>query len=238
VSRKTIITWPLLDLAAICALQTTAGAGSLLINGDQAQAVNPNSSTKIFRNFNLSRNVSVTSTGNLSAINFTITGLDQFGRTLTQTIAGPSNSTVDTTVYYASVSSVTVSAAVGTNVSVGTGNTGYTNWQKFNYHATIDALTAAVDVVGTINYTFQATLDDPAVIAVPVAFGAIENMTSQTASSAGSLGLYLLPYGGGSAPDYDVPTYVPTVIDYFSLLINSSDNTGSLTFTAIQQGIT
>jgi hypothetical protein len=238
VARKTVISWPLLDVTAICLPQTTAGAGSLIINGTQAQAANPNSSTKIFRNFNISRNVALTSLGNLSGVNFTITGLDQFGKTLTQTIAGPSASTVDTTVYYASVSSVTVSGAVGTNVSVGTGNAGFTNWQKYNYHATVQGLTAAVDVTGTINYTFQATLDDPAIIAVPIAFGPIENMSSQTGSNVGSLGLYFLPYSGAGAPTYDAPIYVPTVVDYYSLLINSSDNTGTLTFTTIQQGIT
>ena len=67
------------------------------------------------------RAVSLTSTANLSAINFTITGFDQYGQKMTQTIAGPNNNTVNTSKAFNSVLSIVPNTTDGThNVTAGT----------------------------------------------------------------------------------------------------------------------
>lgn len=69
----------------------------------------------------VTRAVSLTSTANLSAINFTIVGYDIYGQKLTQVIAGPNNNTVHTLKTFIQVLSVTPSATDGTDsVSIGT----------------------------------------------------------------------------------------------------------------------
>ena len=62
----------------------------------------------------------VTSTSNLSAINFTITGYDAYGYLQTATIAGPNVNTVNTTKTFKWIKSVKSSTTNAGSVSVGT----------------------------------------------------------------------------------------------------------------------
>lgn len=102
----------------VVAAQTTAGAGFLVLNGSKAfsgtvQLANPS-------------NLNISSTGNLSGVNFTIVGTvaqgpDTTGNTggpQTEVIAGPNNGTVVTQNTFIAIKSIAVSAAVGTNVTV------------------------------------------------------------------------------------------------------------------------
>lgn len=92
--------------AAVAALQTTAGAALLtLLVAPYAPAV-PSLLT-------------LTSTGNISAINFTISGTDPTGATISEVVAGPNNGTVFSTKSYAVVNRIFCSGAVATNLSVG-----------------------------------------------------------------------------------------------------------------------
>lgn len=97
--------------------QTLAGAGQLILNGTLAfnRAVAfPNPSR-----------LNLTSTGNLSGVNFTVVGLvaqgpDTTGNTggpQTEVIVGPNNSVVVSQNTWLRILSITASAAVGTNVS-------------------------------------------------------------------------------------------------------------------------
>lgn len=60
-----------------------------------------------------------TSGGNLSAVNFTITGTDSSGILQSEVLAGPNASYVQSTKTYASILQIAASGAVGTNVTVG-----------------------------------------------------------------------------------------------------------------------
>lgn len=113
--------WPVIDVAAVCALQNTSGAGSLSLNGTLISTATPNQISFIGAGF--IRSVSLTSVNNLSAVNFTISGL-QNGAFVTEIITGPNNNTVYGVQYYDIITSVVVSNAV-TAVSVGTGKAGY-----------------------------------------------------------------------------------------------------------------
>lgn len=205
------ISWAAPDTAAVSAAQTTVGAGNLLINGDLA-VIQGSSSYAIFPN--IFRTVSITSAGNLSGVNFTITGIGTSGTSISSTISGPNNDTVYTPLFFQTVTSVSVSGAVGTNVTVGSGTTGVTNPILWNYHATVCALGIEVDVTNTIEYSFTVTLDN--IQGDFASFTPIEDMTDATTSE---LAVYNTP------------------VRYYYIEINSSTN-GSLIATFIQQGIT
>lgn len=61
----------------------------------------------------LAHQLSITSTSDLSAITFTITGTDADGREISEAIVGPNNAAVESTKYFKSISAVSVSATVG-----------------------------------------------------------------------------------------------------------------------------
>lgn len=206
---QAVFTWPAANTTAIASVQTLAGAGSIVIDGPLVPltynyAVFPG----------ISRTVSLTSANNLSAVNVTITGLYR-GAAQSQTIAGPNANTVYTTSLFDTVTSVTTDAAV-TAMSVGSGTTGQTHWWTYNKHATVCAFAAQVVVTGTINYSFQTTLDDVQTNATPTVFTPIVAMTAATTNQ----------FAG---------TIFPTL--FSNIIINSSAG-GSLVATFLQQGIT
>lgn len=112
---------PLTKQAAnVAALQAVVAAGLVLAAGTGAtSAPAPDGSGGTVIVFDTPRAVSLTSAANLSAINFTITGFDLYGRRTSQTRAGPNANTVNTLKAFASVLSVTASAGSGSTVSIG-----------------------------------------------------------------------------------------------------------------------
>jgi hypothetical protein len=92
--------------AAIGALQTLGGAGYMSLTATPYTLTNY-------------AQVTLTSAGNISAVNFTIIGTDATGALLTETIAGPNNTTVYFANIYVSVLQVYANGAVGTNTSIG-----------------------------------------------------------------------------------------------------------------------
>ena len=65
--------------------------------------------------------LNITSAGNVSTVNFTITGVNSLGVSATEVIGGPNAGTVTSTTTWQSISSVEVSAQPGTNTSLGFG---------------------------------------------------------------------------------------------------------------------
>lgn len=107
-----------LGTANLAALQTTAGAGNLVLTaGAGVTAVVVNGQTRL--QFDVPRAVSLTSGGNISGVNFTISGFDVYGQAMSQVIAGPNANTVTTAKAFYQITSIAVSAAVGTNTSAG-----------------------------------------------------------------------------------------------------------------------
>lgn len=166
----------------------------------------------------ISRTISLTSTLNMSAVNFTVTGT-LGGVTVSETRAGPNNNTVNTVQLFDGVTSISANLSF-TSVSAGTGALGYTDWWLYNYQATVVGFSAQVEVAGTINYTFQSTLDDvqtdssPYISTVPAAAMTMNNVTASMFS----------PYNN--------------VLRYVRVAIVAGTTTGSLVATFLQQGIT
>lgn len=104
----------------------------------------------------LAHQLSITSASNISGVTFTITGTDADGVTLTEAVTGPNATTVESTGYFLTVTSITISATLG----AATANVGWvdeitTPTVQLNNYAR--GVSANVDVTGTVNYTVQGT---------------------------------------------------------------------------------
>lgn len=185
-----IATFPKAAVASICALQTTAGAASLVINGTLATAKNaggasiPASVTLPL----LQTVVTLTSTADLSGVNFTIAGVDNQGVAVTATRAGPNNNTVATTAQYHVITSVTVDGAVGTSVSVGTGTVGTTAWFKVDRFQNPASIGIANVITATASWTVNYTYDNIETVTSPTVF-AIPALTAIASTLDGTLGV-------------------------------------------------
>lgn len=139
--------------------QTLGGAGNFTLNGagvSSGEWVTPDLFAK---------QIGFASTGNISAINFVVSGYQDKNRTIpiSETIAGPNNNTVETTNYFYSIQSIATSGAVGTNVKAGPVDEAIsqiipikrTNSDKCERQVGLTFI-----VKGTINYTVQQTNDD------------------------------------------------------------------------------
>lgn len=104
------------DVDGISVVQLVGAAGDLTITGAQASGG--------VATLDVPRNVTLTvATTNHSARTFTITGEDEYGAAMVETIAGPNNNTVSGVKAFKTVSQVAVDGAIATNgVSVGFGD--------------------------------------------------------------------------------------------------------------------
>lgn len=163
--------FPAVVTTAICTAQTLAGAGAFTIDGTLLDLKATMQAVRRVKLVGIQRTITLTSTGNISGVNFTITGLDLRGIAVSEVIAGPNNNTVTTTAQFAQVDSVTANGAVATATSIGTGSTGVTNWFMTDRFKNPFAVTVACEVTATASWTVQDTPDDANDITVtPTAF--------------------------------------------------------------------
>ncbi len=107
----------------------------------------------------LAHQVNITSAANISAITFTLTGTDADGVALTEAVTGPNATTVESTGYFKTVTSIAISATLGANtVDLGWVDEFVTPTIMLNSYA--QGVSANIDVTGTIDYTVQATNSD------------------------------------------------------------------------------
>lgn len=208
------------------AIPPAPGQRSFILNGDLLNPLAPNSPISLGK---IARVISITSTGNVSAVSFTIAGTYN-NLPVSQTITGPNATTVYTTQFFNTVDSITFNANVTSATNVGTGNAGVapaasgawgvTNWFSYDFFTPFSALTIQTKVnAATVNYSLEVTLDD--VTSIPEAsltlFNPIAGMTNATNNQIGNI----------SFP-----------IRYARLKFNNATNSaGSLTATFLQQGL-
>jgi hypothetical protein len=105
--------------------------------------------------------VTISSTADLDAITFTITGKDADGFAQTEDILGPDNTTVTGVKYFSEVTDIAASETVGVETfNVGwkdtcVGPTFPLNWRQKTFQVSL-----GVVVTGTINVTVQHLIDD------------------------------------------------------------------------------
>ncbi len=170
----------------VAAAQTTAGAGSLTLAA-AASAIDPSGAGRI---------LIITTTEDDSSVTYVITGLDADGNAITETSTLPNSTTKLSTNTYASVSSFTVTGAIGANMSVGTVGTTLSARSKtypLDFY-TRNGATVATEVTGTIVYTVRETFDPILANGTGSAIwfsGSLANDTQNT-SGGGTVGANLL----------------------------------------------
>lgn len=104
--------------------------------------------------------IGVYSSANIASDVFTIVGTDPDGLALTETVTGVNNSTVFTTNYFYTVTSVKNNTTEGTNnVEIGIGTTFATQRVPIEYKTNY-AVGYGVSASGTYSITLQHTMDD------------------------------------------------------------------------------
>ena len=103
------------------AASTTSVASAQTLGGAGNMSLATAAGTGAYAGTNVGSTISLTSTGNISARTFTVTGTDASGSTITEDITGPNNTTVTGSVFFSTVTQIAVDGAVGTNTSAGNG---------------------------------------------------------------------------------------------------------------------
>lgn len=159
----------------IALTQTPGGAGNLVLNGALASAGAIPAQTLAYK-------IGLTSAGNDSGQNFTITGTDADGNAQTETLAGPNANTVVSTKYFKSISSIAINGAAGAALTVGTVNTvdsAVTRTYCLDSYSKDTSI--AADISGTINFDVQKAFERPT--AGEVANWVAGGLTGQTADA-------------------------------------------------------
>ena len=137
---------------AIALSQTLGAAGPLTLNGSLVSSG--------VATMDATRQVLLTSAGNDSGINFTITGTGPTGAAQSETVTGANAATVASVLSYATIKSITASGATAGNVTAGTNTVADSPWVRFDTMAT-GAVAAMFTTTGTVNYTLYLSMDDP-----------------------------------------------------------------------------
>ena len=156
-SRYLKYVFPVASTTDVCLTQTLIIGGNLTLNGNLANSINSQVS---FIEKGYSRQVSLTSANNLSAVQFTITGT-QNEVVVTENIAGPHANTVYGTNIYDVITSISANTATNA-VSVGTGYLGFFPLININLERDVInyALSTARLTAGSIHTTIYNTISN------------------------------------------------------------------------------
>lgn len=169
------------------------------------------------------RRIIISSDGDDSANIFVITGTTYGGATVSETIAGPDGdptpASVQSTVDFLTVSSVTIDDDAVGNITVGTNGVAGSRWVRLDDFAP-GQVTVQVNVSGTINYDVETTLDDPNDPVNPVSIPNVvwldaldANLVNESTNKSG---------------------YIAYAPKYVRLLVNSNTNPAYATVTVLQ----
>jgi hypothetical protein len=139
------------DADGIAQNQTTAGAANLTLNGALVAGGVALLTSQ--------RKVAGHSTGNISTVVFTVYGTNSAGNSITDTVTGINNTTVETTLDFLTVTRIAASAAVGTNVEFGTTGVGASQPIPLDIYIDPFDISLFIDVTGTVDVTAQYTGD-------------------------------------------------------------------------------
>lgn len=151
---------------------------------------------------------------------FTITGTTLSGAPISET-TGVASTTVLSALDYYTVTSVSVSGTLTAAATVGTNGTGASPWARMDEYANTQ-VTIQCDVTGTVNYTLQASMDDPnSVFGTPVLPSAMTWIASNDTNVVGATSAQATNYA-----------FAPT---WIRVLLNSGS--GSVTATCAQANV-
>lgn len=158
---------------------TTGTAGALVLNGSLVSggvAVLPSAQQILF-----------TTSASEAGKTILLTGTNRAGFSQSETIALPSSAaTVASVLDYTKVTSAVLSANSTGNISIGTNGIAGSQWVRFDDWAPSPLVSIQVNVIGTVNYTVQTTLDDPNSPTNPVSPANVSWFSSSDAAVVGA----------------------------------------------------
>ncbi len=132
---------------------TTNGVGTYVVNTAQTL-----SSTTIYAGTTVTldtpRRVIFTSAGNDSGVTFTLIGTDWAGAYISEQVTGANVGVATSVLDYATITSITASAATASTITVGTNGVAGSAWVRTDDFA-LGSLGAQFSVTGTVNYTLR-----------------------------------------------------------------------------------
>lgn len=177
------------DVDGIAEAQTTAGAANLVLNGALADLGTAGQ-------FDIGDSysdgiggvkIAIDSAGDVSTVNFTVTGKDQDGNDTTEVITGVTTTEVQSNTYWSQITQIAADAAVGSNVNVGPVDEIITRTLPLNWRATEAATIAVAGLAGTCQFDIDETFDD---MANNDGFNFITNQSNQSADLKGVLTIH------------------------------------------------
>lgn len=187
------------------------GAGAITLNGSAVSGGVAILDTQ--------RRIIVTSGGDDTGITFTITGTNQNGNAISQTITGANAGAAATTLDFLTVASVTHTGTVAGTVTVGTNTTGSSPWFVVDKDFAPMQFGIGCVVSGTVTYSVEYTYDDPNAPytdTVPTTF----TLTAFSAATATADGSVLSPVRAFRVTVSSGTGSVKTVIIPAGLLLN------------------
>jgi hypothetical protein len=106
------------------------------------------------------RRVILESAGNISATNFTITGTDDSGAVISETLAGPNATTIPTELNFSTVTQIAADASFGTDVEIGTDGVGASQTVPLDQYISPFNVSLGLTITGTVDVTVEFTFDD------------------------------------------------------------------------------
>jgi hypothetical protein len=200
--------------------QTPGAAGALLINGSLAV----NGTAYLGSTPGAAQRVLIT-TADTTHI-FTVTGTTPTGAVITETV-GPITASQYTTQDFYTVTSILINGAATAAVTVGTSGIAATPWVRCDEWAS-EEVSIQCNAVGTVNYTVQATNDDPNSPTNPVLPQNVTWINSPDTNAVAATTSIRTGYGELLAYAALTPLFVRT-------LLNSG--TGSVSMTVVQPGV-
>jgi hypothetical protein len=156
-----------LDADSIALSQSIASATDAVLNGVLAATTSqfvsqiPPEVSKVVATLSVSGKVSIASAGNDSGMTFTVYGTNNGGSLISEALAGGNVATVSTLKSFNTVTRVAASAATAAAITVGTLQSGSTDWIPLDIYVPNQVTNISATVTGTINYSVQYTNEDP-----------------------------------------------------------------------------
>ena len=160
--RPVIFSFPTQTVNSVCATQTTTATDqSLVLNGSLSNfnaGVTPFAVTIAP---GIQKNLTLTSTGNISSSTFTISGIDTSGYAVSTTLTGPNNGTATTVAEFFKVTAISVGTIATSAFTVGVGITGTSRWVVIdNYqNPVITSVAITMNTATTSLVSIQHTFD-------------------------------------------------------------------------------
>lgn len=169
------------DADGIATSQTPLGAGNLTLDGAHTSDGAFSAAT--------AHQISFTFAADETGRSFVVTGTDQDNKSVTETVAGAAPGTVETTIYFKTISSISVDAPTAGALTVGTVDEAVTNTLVLGNRGGSPDVGLAVILSGTINATVKHTLNNLAGVTGNVetltwfSHGTLAGLTSSTDGS-------------------------------------------------------